>query len=121
MITEGIRFLRWFWWMHRTSARVQTSENAAKMLMDIPNILGMFGFLGSAGSGAGIYSVYRVYTDVKIVLKLQRHTHYMGNIRTPCFLQDILNLRGMLYKTRCNVRVQNNLKTYPVNRAYMTK
>lgn len=121
MITEGIRFLRWFWWMHRTSACVRTSENATKMLMNIPYIMGTFGFLGTAGSGAGIYPVYRVFADVKIVLKLRRNTHYMGNIRMPCFLRDILYIRGMFYKTRCNVRVQNNLKSYPVEWVYLTK
>lgn len=114
MITEGIRFLRWFWWIHRTSACVRTSENAAKMLMNIPYIMGMFGFLGSAGCGAGIYPVYRVYADVKIVLKLRRHTLYMRNIRMPCFLLDILNIWGMFCEMRCNARVQNNLKTYTV-------
>ena len=80
----------------------------------------MFGFLGAAGSGAGIYTVYRVYADVKIVLKLRRYTHYKGNIRTPCFLWDILNIRGMFCEMRCNVRVQKNLKTYPVYRVYLT-
>ena len=81
--------------------------------MDIPYIIGMFGFLRAAGSGAGIYPVYWVYADVNNVLKLQRYTLYMGYIRKPCFLRDILNKRGMFYEMRCNVRVQNNPKTYP--------
>lgn len=121
MITEGIRFLRWFWWIHRTSACVRTSENAAKMLMNIPCIMGMFGFLRSAGSGAGIYPVYWVYADVKIVLKLRGIYSLYGEYKGALLLAGYTQYMGMFCKMRCNVKVQNNLKTYPVYRVYLTK